>query len=132
MKLALELATLVIGAIALIALVPRVPPRARRRRRPAAPQRPQSVERIERLVLTSRYTAGEVHGRLRPLLRQITTPLLRRRGVQLDGEPERARALLGDELWELVRAERPRPEDPRVPDIGLEQLTQMVERLERL
>jgi hypothetical protein len=36
---------------------------------------------------------------------------LRRRGVDLDAEPQAAQELLAPETWELVRPDRPRPDD---------------------
>jgi hypothetical protein len=132
MSLVLELAAVVAGALVLAALVPRVPsrPRARGARRSAP--RPATLERIERVVNAGRQTAGDVHVRVRPLLREIAAPLLRRQGVRLDSEPQRARALLGEELWEIVRRDRPRPRERRDPGLALTDLEELLQRLERL
>ncbi|MGN6170396.1 MAG: hypothetical protein ACTHQQ_19830 [Solirubrobacteraceae bacterium] len=132
MSLTLEVATIVVGALVLAALVPRVATRrrARRTRRPAP--RPAALERIERVVGAGRQTAGDVHVRVRPLLREIAVPLVRRQGIRLDSEPERGRALLGEELWEVVRPDRPRPQERRAPGLGLSELERLIERLERL
>jgi hypothetical protein len=132
MNLVLELAAIVVGALVLAALVPRVPSRRRARSaRPSAP-RPATLERIERIVDAGRQTAGDVHVRVRPLLREIAAPLLRREGVRLDSEPQRAQALLGEELWEVVRDDRPRPQERRAPGLALTDLERLVQRLERL
>src|SRR5207237_10917002 len=49
----------------------------------------------------------DLHYRLRPLLRQIAGErLYGRYGLELDRDPDRARALLGEGLWERVRPER--------------------------
>jgi hypothetical protein len=132
MSLVIELAALVVGVAVLAALIPRVPERPRRR--PAGPQsqRPVELERLEWMVGSGRHTAGDVQVRVRPVLRGIAGALLRRQGVRLDAEPEQARALLGDELWELVRPGRPRPSDHRAPGLELGALERLVERLERL
>ena len=132
MSLTLELAAIVVGALVLAALVPRVPTRPRSRRPRRSAPRPATLERIERVVDAGRQTAGDVHVRVRPLLREITAPLLRRRGVHLDSEPQRARALLGEELWEVVRHDRPRPRERRDPGLALTDLDRLVQRLERL
>jgi hypothetical protein len=84
------------------------------------------------VVDAGHQTAGDVHVRVRPLLREIAAPLLRRLGVHLDSEPQRARALLGEELWEVVRHDRPRPLERREPGLALPDLERLVQRLERL
>jgi hypothetical protein len=69
---------------------------------------------------------------LRPLLREIAAARLNRRRVRLVRNADEARAMLGDDLWEIVRPGRPRPADPRARGVSLEQLAQMTDRLERL
>lgn len=132
MSLVLEVAAVVVGALVLAALVPRVSPRPRARGSRHSVSRPAALERIERVVGAGRQSAGDVHVRVRPLLREIADPLLRREGVGLDSEPQRARALLGEELWEVVRPDRPRPQDRRAPGLTRSELERLVERLERL
>ena len=132
MRLALEIVTLVAGALAMLRLMPPGHRRGRPARPPVRPDRPADLERIERVVATGGATKADVHSRLRPLLREIALARLLRRGVRLDQSPDAARALLGDELWEIVRPGRPRPEDLRAPGVSFEQLTAIVDRLERL
>ncbi len=132
MSLVLEVAAVVVGALVLAALVPRVSPRPRARSGRHSVSRPPALERIERVVGAGRQSAGDVHVRVRPLLREIADPLLRREGVRLDAEPERARALLGEELWEVLRPDRPRPQDRRASELTLSELKQLVRKLERL
>ncbi len=132
MTLVLEAAALVVGAVALVALVPRAGGRVRGRVAPADPARPATLERLEWMVASGRHTTGDIQVRVRPVLRGIAAARLRRRGVRLDAEPERSRALLGDELWEIVRPDRPRPTDHRLPGLELGTLERLVERLERL
>jgi hypothetical protein len=74
-----------------------------------------------------------LHTRLRPLLRQIAAHRLSMRfGVDLDGEHERARELIGAEVWELVRPERPPPVDRLAPGPPASHLSKVVKELERI
>jgi hypothetical protein len=132
MSLVLEVAAVVVGALVLAALVPRVSPRPRAKGGRHSVSRPATLQRIERVVAAGRQSAGDVQVRVRPLLREIAEPLLRREGVRLDSEPEQARALLGEELWEVVRPDRPRPQDRRAPGLELSELERMVSEMERL
>jgi hypothetical protein len=129
MTLALEIITLVIGAVAMLAVLPRARRMTWRRPRRTPPQRPTDLARMERVVML-RSTAAEVHRRIRPPLREIALARLGNRGVRLDHQPEVARQLLGDELWELVRPDRPQPDDPRGPGMTLEELERLTDRLE--
>ncbi len=131
MRLALEVLTLVIGAVAVLLVFPRSPKRPGRKPRQAPRGRPQDLERLEHLVVGGRSSAADAHVRIRPVLRGIASARLSRRGVRLDRRPDLSQALLGEELWELVRPNRPRPADPRGPGISLDELERMTERLER-
>ena len=51
---------------------------------------------------------------------------------KLDREPEKARTLLGDETWELVRPDRPEPADRHAPGLPLGALERAVASLEQL
>jgi hypothetical protein len=132
MRLAAELAAVLAGAVAMLLAIPHAAGRKRTRSRRELPLRPADLERLERLVVTGRATAGDVHQRLRPVLQEVAAARMRPHGVWLDRSPDEARRLLGDELWELLRADRPRPSDPRAPGLSLEQLSSAIERLERL
>jgi hypothetical protein len=102
------------------------------RRTPAA--KVDSLDRAEGLVVIALSNAGDVHWRLRPVLRDIAGAALHGRGVDLDGEAAAARALLGEEAWELVRADRPRPDDtfaPGVPPAELDRVLAVLEDLQR-
>ena len=107
----------------------RAPGRERDRR--ADPRR--SLAQLENEVAMSMGNALDLHFIFRPHLRAIAAGLLEgRRGVALDDEPERARRLLGDETWELVRADRPVPTDRRGPGVSIDALERVVVSLERL
>ena len=77
--------------------------------------------------------AFHLHARLRPVLREIATHRLRLLyGVDLDGEPVRARELVGADAWELVRPNRPPPADRLAPGPPLSALAEVVTQLERI
>jgi len=98
-----------------------------------APHRLPELERIEREVTLAAASAYDVHFRLRATLREAALTLLAAgRGVSLDRQPERARQLLGDETWELVRADRLPPTDPRGPGLDRARLERVLTSLESL
>lgn len=83
------------------------------------PARLEGLERAEREIALSMSSAFDAHLRLRPALQEIAGGLLAsRRGVDIERDPRRARALLGDETWELVRSDAAAPE--RRHDGGIE------------
>jgi hypothetical protein len=104
-------------------------------RDPEKPEEPQPIaelDRIDRLVVLGGANEFDLHYRLRPLLRQIATERLHDLyGLDLDREPERARALLGEELWAVVRPDREvgRRSWPGLPAV---ELAGHVARLEQL
>jgi hypothetical protein len=78
-----------------------------RRTRPEDTEPTAELERIDRLLVLGSGNAFDAHHRLRPLFRELALERLRgNHAVDLDREPERARELLGNELWEFVRADR--------------------------
>jgi hypothetical protein len=100
--------------------------------RPERPPPIAELERIDRLVVLGAANEFDLHYRLRPLLRQLTGDrLYGRHGVDLDRDPEQARQLLGDELWELVSPER-EVGKRTAPGLPVAELAGHVERLERL
>jgi hypothetical protein len=131
-RLALEILTLAVGAVAMMIALPRATRRRRVRQMPEQGLRPADLEALERLAVTGRTSAANVHSRLRPMLQEIAAVRLRRRGVDLERAPDDARTLLGEELWELVRPDRPLPADLHGKGISLEQLSEMVARLEAM
>jgi hypothetical protein len=131
----------VLGLLACIALIQALPAGSRtagpgsrvrlrwRRRRP--PEfRLRSLQELEHAADFSLTTAFDVHYRLRPHLRRVAEHRLANRGVRLDGDPERARALLGAGAWDLVRPDREAPEDRSAPGITLVELRALVDALE--
>src|SRR6185503_15665978 len=118
---------LLLAAIALGALVgsfrgfePRLGMRSPFERAPEKAEEPQPIPELD------------LHYRLRPLLRQISAERLQDHyGVDLDREPERAKALLGDGLWEVVRPDR-QVGRRRGPGLPPAELAGHVARLEEL
>ena len=114
--------------------VPPAPPsvfeRALRRRRPPPPFRPAALIELEGL-LAHQLTAGDVHSRLRPIVREIAASRLRlATGLDLDTDRDAARQLLGPSVWELVRPDREPPDDRFGPGLGTAELRRVVEALE--
>ena len=73
-------------------------------------------------------SAFDTHVRLRPVVREIVGVRLAARGLRLEDSEE----VLGPELWELARDERPAPTDRHAPGISAAKLRRAVERLETL
>ena len=82
--------------------------RRRPRRRPADAPPLEQLRRVDERLTAARASEVGVDRDLRPLFRGIAAARLARRGVDVDRHPEEARAILGEELWELVRADRTR------------------------
>jgi hypothetical protein len=89
-------------------------------------------ERLDRAVSTATTHAGDLHLRLRPILREIAADGLRRRGVELDAQPQAAQELLAPETWELVRPDRPRPDDAFARGLPAARLDVVLDDLEAL
>jgi hypothetical protein len=131
---ALTVLAVVVAAGAVRALSETLPPM----RRPA-PGKPAATgeatgdrERLERAVSTGTTHAGDLHLRLRPILREIAADGLRRRGVELDAQPQAARELLAPHTWELVRPDRPRPDDAFARGLPPARLDAVLDDLEAL
>ena len=82
-------------------------------------------------VQQSVASSFHLHTRLRPTLGEIAAHRLSMRfGVDLHGEPDRARELIGVEAWDVVRPERPPPRDRLAPGPPASELGKVVEQLE--
>jgi hypothetical protein len=101
--------------------------RSRDDRRP-----PVSLARLENHAALGVAGAFDLHHRLRPRLRRLAAGLVEtRRRISLDGDPQAARAALGDTTWELVRSDRPPPADRLARGLPISDLRSVVESLER-
>lgn len=104
-------------------------PSSRRR----APLQVARLGRLENELALGVAGAFDFHVRLRPRLRALAAGLLAsRRGISLDAQPDAAREALEDETWQLVRRDRPPPEDRLARGLSRADLTRAVESLERL
>ena len=124
-------------ALALAALRRAYPPETPLRESAAAVssrrQPPSTLGRIEHEAALGVVGAFDLHYRLVPRIRSIAAGLLAsRRRITLDAQPEAARDVLGDEAWELVRPDRPPPEDRLARGISTQELARVVDSLERI
>lgn len=92
------------------------------------PSRPNALVRIERELTLARSNAGNVHDRLRPMLREIAQARL---GLDLERRGEVVRERLGDETWELIRPNAPEPQNRSAPGLSLRTIRRLIESLER-
>ncbi len=101
------------------------------RRAQVPAERPGSLNRLEREVSMAGSAAFDVHYRLRPVIAELAAELLSsRRGIDLAHDPERAHAALGDDVWELVRPDRPQPAERHGSGIDEARLGRVVTALE--
>lgn len=99
----------------------------------SAAQLPPTLHRLEQACVLGAARSFDFHYRLRPRLREIASARLSsRRGILMDTGPDAARSALGDRTWELLRADRPAPEDRRAPGLATAELRAVVESLEAL
>ena len=98
-------------------------------RRPEPPGRPPELVRVEREITLGVSTAGHLHLRLIPLLREAAAARL---GYEPERRPELARQRLGDDAWELLRPDRPEPLDRHAAGASVAQIKRVVARLESL
>jgi hypothetical protein len=138
-ELELDVYILVVGGVALLNVVilireayPLEGPvtqiaRALERDEPELPRLPE-LERVERELTMSTATSFDLHTRFRPLVRDIAISRLGARGRKLEESEDE----LGEELWALVRPDRPVPTDRHGAGISRESVTRIVDRLEAL
>jgi hypothetical protein len=98
-------------------------------RKQPGPTRPSELVRIEREITLGTTSAGHLHMRLLPLLRDAAAARL---GIDFELQPGRARAALGEESWEVLRPDRPAPADRNGPGLPLRRVRELVDSLERL
>jgi hypothetical protein len=134
---------LLLAAVALAALTriarsaSDVPPQseldAALRRRVAGPVRPLELVRTEREITLGTSNAGNLHKRLLPILREAASArLAAKHNIDLARRPDAARALLGEEAWQLLRPDRREPPAHDAPGIPMRQLRAVVDTLEKL
>jgi hypothetical protein len=96
------------------------------------PTVPADLRRLEQTLWFASAREADLHLRLRPVLREIAELRLAARGIALDGGDAGARSVLGEELWEVVRPDRPAPTDRTAPGLPPEALHALVDRLEAI
>ena len=97
------------------------------------PMRPPELVRMEREITLGQARAAYLHDRLLPTLREAAaTRLAARRSVDLERRPDEARRILGDDVWDLLRPDRPEPKDPLAPGISFVSLRRIVDSLEQI
>ncbi|MBD0330788.1 MAG: hypothetical protein ICV64_11890 [Thermoleophilia bacterium] len=102
-------------------------------RRPGRPERPEELVRLENQVTLAVSLAGDVHARLRPLLAEVVAHRLGvRHGLDLERDADAARALLGQEAWELVRPDASPPADRFASGIPPARLARVLDAVEAL
>jgi hypothetical protein len=141
-ELELDVFVLVLGTFGLIVLaseVRRIAPPADESILEAAlePEPPEvqpiaELHRLDRELTMGSTRAFDLHFRLRPVLREIASARLERRGLDLDSGSPAVREALGESLWELTDPDREAPHDRLAPGPGLEELDRTIARLERL
>jgi hypothetical protein len=131
---ALTAVAVLVAAGALRALIRALPPLRRAAAGPgsAVGEGTGDREHLDRVVSAATSHAGDLHLRLRPILREIAANGLRRRGVDLDTDPQAAQELLAPETWELVRPDRPRPADAFARGLAPARLNAVLDDLEGL
>jgi hypothetical protein len=110
-------------------------PRFERALHNPTPTSPPPVEllRMERELALGIADATHAHRRFLPLLRAAATArLASRHGIELDRRPDAARALLGEDAWDLLRPDRPEPVDRNGPGIPAERVGALIEGVESL
>ncbi len=118
-ELELDVYVLVLGALALlsmISLLRKIAPPERRSRLAAAlepkvvePPRIPELDRLERELSMGASREYDLHYRVRPIVREIASARLERRGLRLESGSDEVRELLGEGLWELARPDRDAP-----------------------
>ena len=130
-----EIYVFAVAALAAGALLLRIAS-ALPRATPALPQSPpqanglRQLESMQRKLDLAELSAFDLHHGLRPIVRDIAAARLARHGVALDRQPARARALLGEDAWELARADREAPLGRSGVGYGREELRAIVDALE--
>jgi hypothetical protein len=113
---------------------PPATPRGRKARGATRGRRaPSSLARLEDETALGVAGAFDLHHRLRPRLRTTAAGVLEaRRHVSLDGDPGNAKEILGAETWDLLRPDRPPPEDRLARGLPVDELRRVVDSLERV
>jgi hypothetical protein len=134
-RVLLHVYVLVVGALVLMAVLGAAGESVPRRRGsafaaaragpPRQRERLADLERLEREVTLASATAYDLHRRLLPVLREIAAMRLERTGRRLGADT-------AGRWWELLRPDRPPPENRFAPGIAPRELAALVDDLERM
>jgi hypothetical protein len=103
------------------------------RPRAAERVRPPELVRMERELTLASANAGHLHTRLLPLLRDAAgVRLAARHRADLSRHPDEARRIIGDEAWELLRPDRPEPENAQGSGLSLRRIGGLIDAIERI
>jgi len=101
--------------------------------RQSEPQHLRQVRWIARNLRAASDSAYDLQIRLRPLVRQVASvALVRRYGIVLEREPERARDVVSERLWRLLGEELEPPKDRFERGLSREELRAVIEDLEAI
>jgi hypothetical protein len=99
----------------------------------AAQRRPVQLERVDRDIVLGAVTDVWARHGLFPRLRTVAAARLSaRRGIDLARNPQAARDVLGEDMWELLHPDRPEAADRYAQSVTLEEVDAMLDRLESL
>jgi hypothetical protein len=105
---------------------------ALRERKPSATQ-PEELMRMDRELVLGSADADHAHRRLLPLLRATAAArIAAHHGFELERRPEAAHALLGDDVWDLLRPDRPAPANRHAPGVPRARIEAVIARVESL
>lgn len=103
--------------------------RAARGPAPAVLERPAMLEMLDGLVAERGLRAGDLHFGLRPILRDIAATAL---GNTDFGPRSRVKTRIDPALWDLLRDDRPPPDDRAVWALNASELPPMLQQLEEM
>ena len=100
----------------------------------SAPAPASSVfARMERELKLATASADYAQRRFLPLLRAAAAARLAKgHGIDLERRPEVARRLLDERTWDLIRPDRPEPENRHAPGPRREKIAAVIAQLENL
>ena len=87
------------------------------------------LRQLERRLQAASLDGAKFDWGLRPLLAQLAAERLRyRHGITIRREPETARAMLGEQLWQMINGRSDEPSPP----LSRQQLTTLIQAIEAL
>jgi hypothetical protein len=94
---------------------------------------PEELVHMERELVLGSADADHAHRRLLPLLRTAASArIAAKHGFDLERRPDAARVLLGPDVWELLRPDRPEPPDRHDRGVPEAQIAAAIARIEAL